>query len=283
MDRADALVRWSLTFNEENRLPMLVVPGTREARLDVYRVLLERFEVVPRENAIIDLQAFSWRNEGVLENVTRRIASARVGTRSTLPVWYPPERNVWELFWSLVAVEDLTIQEPLRTLVDNAGFLAHHLYRLLWEARFLAKENVNLKPAQTFVELITRWVAGSTLSEDETVRLAKLGVKQKVETLSQHFDLLCMIVTLAEHNGFVSEMVLSFDALEEALEHENRTQLLRGLSRFLDSIERWIKEGGSPIGVLIGFNATPASMARLREHHPRLADHVRKGLTWTEE
>lgn len=276
-------IAWALAFGDRERKALLVVPGDREERLRFYDRYLVHTEKLSSEGAIDDLQGFSWTNVGVLENVITRIATARVSASTRLPVWFPPEKGVWELLWSLVAVEDIVIGEPLRTLVDNSTFLAHHLYRLLWEARFLAKEKVNLKPAQVFVELIVRWLTAETLTEDEDKQLLTLGVRQRVQTDSQRFDLLCMLVSLAEHNGFISRLVLAFDDLEKALVHPNRTLLLRRMSKLLDSIDRWIKVGGSPIGVLIGFEATPESMTTLREHHPRLADHVREGLVWTEE
>jgi hypothetical protein len=275
--RVEFLVRWAASFGEENRKAMLVLDDRPAVRERFYSKYLARKGA--REGVIEDLPTGTRPAQSVLVDVATRLSSVRL-VRRGLPIWFPPEKGVWEMLWAVVAAEDFVTLEPLRSLVDNDAFPAHYFYKLLWEARFLAKENVNLKPAQALVQLITRWLMAEKLNEEDVARLRTLGVSQLVQTDSQRFDLLCMLVTLAEQGGFLKRVVLGFDGLETMLEEP---ALLRGVNRFIESIERWIKVGGSPIGVLIGFDATPANMDRLRANHPRLAAHVQKGLAWTEE
>lgn len=272
--RIESLVRWIDSFDEEKRDAVLVLDDRPLVRARFYEKYLARKE--SRKGLVETWQKVP---QDVLANVAQRIAAVRLTTVG-LPVWFPPEKGVWELLWAIVAAEDFVVLEPLRSLVDNDAFLAHGFYKLMWEARFLTKEKVNLKPAQALVGLITRWLTDKSLSEEDTAQLQSFGVRLRVQTDSQRYDLLCMLVSLAEHNGFLKRLVIGFDGLEKVLEQQ---QVLRGLNKFLEAIDRWIKVGGSPIGVLIGFDATPANMARLRENHPRLADRVQKGRTWPEE
>jgi hypothetical protein len=270
---------------------MFVIPGpSREDRRFYFQRYLspkwERFRVGTVED-VYGPHTTHWLDVGVIEDATARLSEASIPAdcRDVLPVWCPPRKGVWELLWGLIGVEDLVIQEPLATMVDQQGFLAHDLYRLLWEARFRVKENsVNLTPAQEVFDAALLWAGGKPLSEAQEKLIATVGVTTKVETTAQQAEMLCMVMTLAAQNSLVNRIVLTFDSLERALEHPQRQKLLRGLNHFVDAVERWIKvPGGCPVGVLVGFADTARNRALLREHHPKLASRVEDGLAWTAE
>jgi len=266
---------------------MFVIPGpNREERSRYFQrhlyPTLEKFGVGSIED-VYGAHTTDWLTVGVMQDVATRIRAARIPKefRQSLPVWCPPERGVWELFWGLVGVEELIVQEPLASMVDQPGFLGHDFYRLFWEARFRAKENVNLASAQVIVETAIAWASGFDLTDPQKKALSDVGVTAKVETASQRADLLCLVMTLAAQNGLSNRMVLTFDALEETFGHPRRQQLLRGLNHFIDAVER--VPGGNPLGVLVGFSDTSENRAKLREHHPKLFSHVEAGLLWTLE
>jgi len=269
---------------------MFVIPGpSREDRRFYFERYLspkwEKFRVGSIED-VYGPHTTQWLDVGVIEDATTRIRAMAIPAdcRDVLPMWCPPQKNVWELLWGLVGVEEFVVEEPLSSLVDQEGSLLHDFYRLVWEARFLAKESVNLTAAQTFMESLLLWVTGGKLSEEQDRVLAALNVKSRVEAPSQQADLLCMVVTLAAQNSLTNRMVIAFDDLELALDHPKRQYLLRGLSQFIEAVDRWtLRAGGCPIGVLVGFADTQTNRARLKEHHPKLAARVEDGLAWTSE
>ena len=268
---------------------MFVIPGqNREGRRFYFQRYLSpkwsRFRVGTIED-VYGPHTAHWLDVGAVEDATERVRKALVpeDCRDVLPRWCPPTPGEWELFWGLIGVENFVIDASVLPLVNQQGYLVHDLYKLIWEARFLAKENVNLMSAQALVETTLHWMTGADLSEEQVKVLADHKITRRVESTSQRAELLCMIVTLAAQNALVNRMVLTFDGLEEALDSPRWQPLLRGLNHIIEAVERWTRTCGCPVGVLVGFAPTPESMRRLKEHHPKLAGHVEDGLAWTTE
>lgn len=270
----DGVLRWATDFQDPGRLSMLVVPGDLSAR----QVAFDKYEAWAQLQKTIahDVSPPTWVQQGVLANLVERVRSIEV-RRAGMPIWFP--RGNWEIVWGVAARAEFVIDEPLRTIVDQRFYLAHDLYRLLWEIRFLSQESVNLAKAQELVGSVTRWAFGGATDVDQD-RLVELGVHSQVTQTTQSYHLLCMLLTLASQNGLFSQCVLGFDGLEEAL---NRPWALREINRFLVTVDRWVQFGGCPIGVLLGFNVTPDNMEYLRDQNEDMAVRVEAGLLWSEE
>lgn len=229
--------------------------------------------------------ASRWLEEGVLPNVTGRLGRLSLGpeARELTKPWFPPLPGSWELFWGLVAVEEFVIEEPLRGMVDQSFYLAHDVYRALWEARFLAKEygQVGQKgPAPAIAASIVRWFTGSDLDEEDREVLTSIGIKRNVSSEQERLDVLCFLLTLGVQNGLLSRLVLFFDSLEEALTPARRG-LLRQLHAFIAGITRWNRIGPPAIGVMIGLSPTRTNMSALRRFHTKFHDEIEAGLLWT--
>jgi hypothetical protein len=283
----EPVIKWTLRFHdEEKRLPMLVVPGaTAHERLSFYRKYLSEEFASFRPDTVEDIisdGARDWIDQSILENVTHRFAMAKVPheAKQDLPSWFPPPVWAWEFLWALVSVPTFRIEEPLRSLVDQSHYLFSEVYRVLWELRFRITEAEDFEPAAPFFNATVRWLTGNTLSTTDLAMLESCGVTRRVNSEQERFDVLCFLITLAEHNALLNRYILCFDGLERALTPENRP-LLRELTAFLSTLDRWIRLTQAPIGVLIGMDTSPRQLSALRRLSPKLADEVEAGLAWT--
>lgn len=281
------LVRWTLSFaEEEERAPFLVLPGRQAAR----QAFLVRFASAEfnryRPGVVEDLigpQTTAWLEQGLCKNLTARVANMRLPNecRAGMPDWFPPEPGNWELLWGLVAAPDFVIDEPLRSMLDQEAYVVHDVYRVLWEARFLVKENKGDRgPAQVLLRTLVRWLTTSLLTTEDEKRLTDMGIRRTV-TSDHRFDLLCMLVTLAWQNGIINRFLVYFDGLERAT--DANTTALHEMYRLLLSLERWIKIGPCPMGVLVGHSADATDLHNLRTIDERLAEKIVDGLAWVRE
>jgi hypothetical protein len=279
------LLRWVADFTEERPRPACVVLAGKphERRAFMAQFASTQFAAF-QQGALDEISGpttLTWLSEGLAKNVTARVCQARLplDCRDAMPPWFPPEPAVWELLWGLVAREDLLVDEPLRSMLDQDFFLIYDVYRALWEARFLAKENVNLGPAQDFVKTMTRWMTSLLTPEDEK-RLQAIGITRTISA-DQRLDVLCFLLTLASQNALLSRVIFFIDGLERAT--ENDKPVLRELFRFLAAIERWVAIGPCPVGVVIGHTAEHDDLHTLREIDDRLACKVIDGLSWVRQ
>lgn len=278
------LFRWAIGFTEPDRPTLLTIPGaTIEDREALLRSYLDPRYASVRPDVVEDVcgdQVRGWLDRGALASLTERVATMKVppGTRHdfNLDALVAPE---WELLWSLIVVDTLIVEEPLRSLVDHSSDPISAVHKALWEARFLFREHPTLDPAATFVETMVRWMTGAELKDDDIERLTLAGIHRRIERDSEKLDVLCFILTLAAQNGAVTRTIFLFDAVESALRPECRP-MLRQLLGVLRIADRWVRMGGSPIGFFLGFNATPENRARLRKLNAALADRVEAGLAW---
>lgn len=280
----EALLAWTTCFSEsEHRPACLVIPGTPQQREAFFTGFLlpkyARFRPGSVED-IIGPQTRVWLEQGLSRNLVSRIASARLplDCRDMLPRWAPPQAGVWELLWGLIAIEDFVVEEPLRSRIDQDFLLIRDVYRALWEARFLAKENVNLAPAQECVHTLVRWVSSSVLSLEDEARLQAIGVDRRIHP-DERYDLLCFLIVLAAQNGLINQYLIAFDGLEEAT--EDHVSSLREMHRLITTVSEWIDSAPCPIGILIGHSGQPADLHALSALHEGLAEAVTTGLAWT--
>ena len=256
----------------------LVVPGSLQVRQETFQALgaWDEPDVIVDTNR---LQVCQWVEEEVVLHTTNRLGSLAVpwGGQDRLGSWFPPEEDVWELLWALVAVEDFVIDESLRKMVDRKFYLVHDVYRLLWEARFVSHETSDLKATKRLVSTLLRWFEGN-LTEPDIEVLVGLGIQRQVQA-QERADVLCFLASLASHNAIVSRIVLGFEGLNDILSKEQRPRL-KQLHTLLQTLTRW-SNLGCPIRVLIGFDSRDNS--RLRKLHPKLAESVKAGLAWHEQ
>jgi hypothetical protein len=261
---------------------MVVIPGaTAQDRFGWYRKYLSDEWASFRPDTVEDIisdGARDWVDQTVLSNFTARVAMAQVPTEAKrdLPNWNPPP-VAWEFVWALAAVEHFVVEEPLRSLVDRSHYVFHEIFRVLWELRFRLQENKgDIEPAQQFFDAAIRWMTASHLGETDQAMLTAAGVTRRIRSDQERLDVLCFLITLAEHNALLNRFILCFDGLERALRPEKRA-LLRELQTFLSTIDRWIRMAQAPIGILIGMDTSSRQMASLRRLNSKLAIDIEAG------
>jgi hypothetical protein len=224
-----------------------------------------------------------WLTVGVLKNFTNRIISMEMPpvNKNLMAGWYQTHvPQAWNLLWNLIAVDEFCVEDPLRGLVDKPFYLVHDVHRALWEARFLARENNTLQAAEGFVLHFTRWLVGDPLDAEGEKVLSALGINRHVVSPVERLDVLCFLLCLACQNGLLERAVFFFDDLEHALQPNRRSQL-RQLWDLLECSRRWVRIGGCPLGVLIGFTGSRADMQLLTKLHPKLSVDITAGLNRT--
>lgn len=278
------IVEWAKTDLGEAP-PLLVIPGPSfQDRL----AILSQWECSEWRKqqpwVVTDTRSAytrSWPTEGVLHNLTNRIARIIVPSevKDRLLSGFPPVPGIWEIVWALISADDFLVEEPLRGMVDRSFYLVHDVYRALWEARFLIRENASREPATQLVGTLIRWLTAEPLLPQDQAALEALGIKRLVSSEQERFDVLCFLLTLAAQNGIVERVLFLFDGLEDILLPEYRS-VLRQFQGLLHAIERWVSIGGCPLGILLGFRGSKTDHAALRRLHPKLAVEVARGLSW---
>ena len=287
MPPVEPVIKWTLRFHDEGKRPgMLVVPGaTAHDRLGFYRKYLSDEWASFRPETVEDVigdPARDWVDQTILTNFCGRLAMAKLPAEAKrdLPDWFPPPVWAWEFIWALAACPTFKTEEPLRGLVDQSHYLFHEVYRVLWELRFRLRENKAHEPTIEFFTAVVRWLTSSHLSTADLAMLEAAGVTRRVTSERERLDVLFFLITLAEHNALLNRYVVCFDGLERALRPEKRP-LLRELSTFLVTLDRWIRLAQTPVGVLIGMDTSSRQMSSLRKLNAKLADEVEAGLAWT--
>lgn len=293
LDEGDApsvpvIMEWTLAAMEQDHPVALVLPGPSHAERQ--RVLRQYTEGIQRAspvgvviNADEGLTA-SWVQVGTTENFFGRVASMRMPALlpDVLAGWYSSKvGEPWELLWGLIAVEEFLVDEPLRSMVDQSFYLVHDVHRAIWEARFLAREHAALDVTERFVQAITSWISGQTLSEEHRQALSSIGINRPVATATEQLDVMFFLLSLAYHSGLIERAVFVFDDLEEALQPQKRA-MLRQIRDLLATAKRWALLG-SPVGILLGFSGSRQDMELLSKYNMSLAVEVSSGLDWTRQ
>jgi hypothetical protein len=277
-----ALSSWTVS-EDPDRLLTLVVPGpTHFNRQEVLRQYRDgEWRRFHSGIVIDDSKSTDWLEGNVASSFLTRVRMLRMPpvSKDIMAKWYPRTSGAWELIWNLIAVEEFIVEEPLRQLIDKPFYLVHDVHRALWEARFLAREHLDLGPVQSFMLYFDRWLMGEPLGDEGRKALASLGIKRLITKDSERLDVACFLLSLACQNGLLERSVFLFDDLEHALQ-PNKRSMLRQLHDLLESGRRWARLGSNPLGILIGFTGSKADLQLLTKYNAALAEEVGAGLSW---
>jgi hypothetical protein len=264
---------------------MRVLPGRNaQDRTAFFREYLDPTWDAFRPDTIEDVlgpDTRSWVTEGVLPNIVRRMSSMSLPTsddmRKSLPDF--PD-SAWSIVWALVLNEDLLVEDPLKSKVDREFHIAHVLYKVLWEARFLAREKRDVLPE--FLGSFIRWVTASELTPSDVGQLEAAGIRRRLQVPAERSDALLFLLTLAAQNALFNRALFAFDNLEQCLDGgPHGVGILRQLDSFLGDVDRWVTLG-CPIGIVLGFDASTSNLAALRKANSKLYARVRQGLEWAQ-
>lgn len=269
------LISWAVA-DEATRPALCVVPGEAPQRTS----LLQQFTLGEwrrfQEGYLVDHpQEATWLSLGVVHDLTRRVERLALPkeVRDRFQGYPAFPQGSWEVLWALVWNDDFIVEEPLRGVVDQSFYLMHDVYRAIWEARFFARENGTLKPLSAFMQTLTRWMTGETLSKADLELLGRLNITRHIATELERLDVLCFVLTLAAQNDVLCRTVFVFDQLENALTPEHKVALRQLHTLFL-VVSRWVHLGLCPAGVLLGFRGLPSDFTKLKKLHPKLAGEV---------
>lgn len=283
MKPREPLVEWTTTPSPTQPFALVVTGLTYADRQDALKGYVEGEWRKRHRSVVID--AFGpatgeWRDEGVTNSLTARIQRLALPhvDKASMAAWYPPQPGNWDLVWALIAVENFVVEHPLRAMIDHSFYLVHDVHRVLWEARFLAREQPTLQAAEALVDTFLRWITGRKLNERDQEALTALGIRKLVSSDTERFDVLCFLLTLGHHNGFLERAVFVFDGLERALEFDRRP-VLRQLQTLLDRGRTWVKLG-CPIGILVGFSGEKNDVKQLFRLNGKLGHDITNSLDW---
>lgn len=260
----DRLIQWTMSLDDPGRSVGFVIPGGRSL-LGLSQFITWSQTYPGGANDVFGSVTESWIQSGILTNFLSRVRRMPYELDVDTPVWFPPEPEIWELLWGVVSGREFVVREPLRTIVDQKSYLAHDFYRLLWEVRFLVNESLNLSKAQTLVHNLVKWAFEGGASDSF---LKEYGISQRNLDPSQRYDLLWMLLTLAHHNGLFTRYLFGMDRLSEVLEVPS---IIQDLETMMGSLERWVRMGDCPIGVLfMNFDASPENLGKLYDASPQV-------------
>lgn len=278
----EPFLEWTLGFHHMDRSSMRVVPGASpQDRVLFFQRYMdpqwERFRPGAIEN-VVDTQGWLDPIIGVLGDFTRRVENLQV----PLDGW-PKDREPgpWQLLVGLLDVEEFVVEEPLRAMVDQDFYLVHTIYRALWEARFMIREEtVPLTRVKEFTDALERFITRAAFSQADYQALLPVVPRRLVDSDHEAMDMLLFLLTLAAQNGVINRALFAFDGLEKILKPECRSEL-RQLDSFLGDVDRWVSKRGCPVGIAIGFDATRANLNLLKRLNPKLYTRIDAGLGWT--
>ena len=168
---------------------------------------------------------------------------------------------------------ELVIDGPLRELADR-GFRFTELFKALWEAYFLHKED-RTADWEELVTAIFRWVCRMGLSIEEKALLEKVHITQSVSTPREQLDQVFFLAALARQNAVFDRRIIVFDGLDLVLRlgKETRRRLLTDLLMTIEAAERWGRLGSST-GLLVGMSTQRGSMASLKRYNRKLSKKI---------
>ena len=269
-----------MTFHDNTQRDVCrVIPGTLHPRLDYYASLVD----------CADLKETSFTNPASqdvwcglpLENLTRQLSRVTLsGDVKKLLLGHDVSFPEWELLWALLLTEEFIVEGILRDMVDQPHYLAHDIYRFIWAIRFLLKEGDEPRGI-ILAETLFRWVTGSELTADDIEHLSQQGIQRRIESDAERTDAMCLVVSLAEHNAIIHEVLLCLDGLDGVLTRDQRPAL-RQLHTIMTGLGRWVHNASCPVGLLIGMDTSKKHMANLKTLHPKLHTEIERYLTWAQ-
>jgi len=215
--------------------------------------------------ALQDAPDKHWVTEGLINNMTRRIASLSGSYE-------------WDLLWRLLSLEDLDVSGSQRLLIDQ-GHLITEMFKMIWEARFLLNEGQEVSSVvlSTLNWMTSHTSEGSQQALIDRLFLSSLDVTLKPTTNHDRLDLLFFLISLAQQNGLVGNVVLVLDGLDRILLDDSTIQAR--LNEMFDvclTSERWSRLG-THVGLIIGYSSGRVLNA-VKKLHPRLETRLRSCL-----
>jgi hypothetical protein len=277
-----AITAWTVSDDPDRPLALVVPGATHFDRQEVLKPYLKGEWQRFHSGIVIDAggsKTTEWLAGNVSSSFLSRVRALRMPDvpKGTMLNGYP-RAGAWEILWSLVGVEEFLIDDSLRQLVDKPFYLVHDVHRVLWEARFLARERDPRHPVDDLMVHFVRWITGEPLDDAGRKALSGLGIKRLISD-TERVDVMCFLLSLACHNGLLERAVFLFDDLENALQPSKRS-VLRQLRSLLECGRRWARIGGNPLGILIGFTGSRTDLQLLGKYNSALASDVNEGLQW---
>ncbi len=192
------------------------------------------------------------------------------GLYGTTPVGKDlPTPFISRLIRHLMQAPELVVEGPLRGYADKSSHVAHDVYRLLWEGRFILRE----KPEEfeTFVMGMVKWIGESSLCAN---------VERIISGPQEQTAVLCFLTALAAQNDLVKRVVIFYDQIDLIEEDRN---LARNFMAVISEVRRWAIFAGCPLGLLLGFAGSRSDIGRLRKLNPMLGAELEAGLSWTKK
>jgi hypothetical protein len=277
-----ALTSWALADDEDRPL-VLTLPGQTSHERRTQLQQLREGELRFHPSIVVETTPASveWVNQPFSSLFLERmlhLPMPHIGAEIMAP-WYSAMAGAWDLLWSLVAVEEFVLDEPLREVVDKPFYLVHDVHRMLWEIRFLAREQPDLRQAKNYMKYFLRWLLNEPLGEEGQAILSSVGIKRLVARDVEKMDVACFLLALVGQNGLLERTIVYFDDLELALQ-PNKRPVLRHLVDLLACHRRWSRLGSNPLSILFGFSGSVSDMQLLTKLNPVLAAEVKSGLVW---
>jgi len=218
------LRQWVVDLGTGQGHPLVTVLGpTPEYRSRIYNSAAE----VSSGLVVLDKShyCYDWPSKSLFENLIRRVA---------LP----------SILGSLAVNDELHTEEELVELIDRDARLSE-AFKVLWDIRFLVEEERE-EEAEAIVHALALWSVGRPLVDADSIKvLDQLGIKDRVTSVDERYDLFFMWIALARFNGIFDRLLLPFDGFERA---PDRTEDLEGLVRMAS---KW-SSYGAPLGILVG-------------------------------
>ncbi len=182
----------------------------------------------------------------------------------------------WEWLSRLAALDEVVVEEPLRSMAARGTSLTFDAARLFFEWRFRVREGASKEDAVAIRNTLTDWMQGLALTDaqQEVVSASqnpRVGSYRQPQNDTECVNTLLFFLTLAEQNGVIQKTVMVFDDLESACRNGDRHRL-RLLNGVLACQERWASAMEIPLAVLVGMDAHKTSL--LRRMNPRLAEQI---------
>lgn len=205
---------------------MPVLGPSRADRSLTYRAITN--SIAPNEDVI--LEAFT--TERFIDSLTTNVDVAF---------------GQYGLAWELAVTTSLNIEFPLRDLVDETG-LAHDVFRLIWEMRFLMQEQPDGAAALEWLGTFQRWSRAEPLTAEDFGRLDDADVRSRPSTFEERVTILLLLLSLANQNGVFDHMLVILDAVDDP------SCPLEEILAVLRAFDAWALHASVPVGFLAGFD-----------------------------
>jgi len=176
-----------------------------------------------------------------------------------------PSQIQWDFLWGLTLLNWVSIEEPLRGMIERKKSKLAKVFRALEEIRWQAVDQPHL--IEEWVEQFGYWLEGHS----EVPKY--LDSIDPLKETSEQLEALLFLVTLAKQHGLLESKLFIHIADIQYLQ----TAEAERLSDTLQAINKWAVLG-SPLRLLLSWDG----LGSLRKAiSPKLARKLQGGLAWT--